>query len=60
VQLSLATSHGRKAATLAPPEMQVTVMLADADTQSYYNQTWSKSMGAKCTGDSGFPLALRQ
>lgn len=60
VQLSLATAHGRKSASLIPPEAQLTIMLADADAHAYYNRTWEHVMNSKCEGDSNFPLALRQ
>ena len=58
--MALATSHARKAAALAPPEMQLTIMVADTETQRQHNQTWSTTMGSKCSGESNFPLALRQ
>jgi hypothetical protein len=60
LQLSVATAHGRKAAAIAPPATQLTIVMVDADTHSYYNETWAASMGSKCEGDSNFPLALRQ
>jgi hypothetical protein len=60
VELALATAHGRKSAELVPPQAQLTIMVADAEAHAYYNRTWEQVMNSKCTGDSNFPLALRQ
>ena len=44
IQVSMATTHGRKHASLTPPEFQLTVMTADSDVHGYFNKTWEETM----------------